>query len=185
MTEFSAWDNARCAPVARQCAGIGPGAPVAAHPRLFSLAMRVPGLPSVGHASRERRPVRRPRCRRWPGAGRADTPQFSYRRAGATTASPTARDQLQPGAGATRADAEPLAREAIAPHLQGLTEDGLPIPDPDSVDVGQVEPRQSAAPPVGGVRCIPVPSSGVPMARYGREFSVRSSRLGLSCPIAR
>lgn len=42
-------------------------------------------------------------------------------------------------AGAARAEAEQLTGEAIALHLQGLTEDGLPMPDPGSVDVGQVE----------------------------------------------
>ena len=47
-------------------------------------------------------------------------------------------------AGATRAEAERLIGEAIALHLQGLAEDGLPIPDPGSVDVGQVELRQPA-----------------------------------------
>ena len=47
-------------------------------------------------------------------------------------------------AGATRTEAEQLIGEAIALHLQGLIKDGLPIPDPDSVDVGQVELRQPA-----------------------------------------
>lgn len=47
-------------------------------------------------------------------------------------------------AGATRAEAEQLIGEAIALHLQGLIEDGLPMPDPDSVGVGQVELRQPA-----------------------------------------
>ncbi len=36
-------------------------------------------------------------------------------------------------------EAEQLIGEAIALHLQGLTEDGLPIPDPGSVDIGQIE----------------------------------------------
>lgn len=43
-------------------------------------------------------------------------------------------------AGATREETERLAAEAIALHLQGLAEDGLPIPAPDDADVGQVEP---------------------------------------------
>jgi len=34
--------------------------------------------------------------------------------------------------------------EAIALHVQALAEEGLPIPDPHSVDVGQVELRQLA-----------------------------------------
>lgn len=52
-----------------------------------------------------------------------------------------------PGVGAAAAnheEAEQLISEAIALHLQGLAEDGLPIPDPRSVDVGQVELRQTA-----------------------------------------
>jgi predicted RNase H-like HicB family nuclease len=47
-------------------------------------------------------------------------------------------------AGATREETERLAAEAIALHLQGLAEDGLPIPQPDVVDVGQVEPALPA-----------------------------------------
>ena len=47
-------------------------------------------------------------------------------------------------AGATRAEAEQLIGEAIALHLQGLTEVGLPIPDPGSADVGKVELCQPA-----------------------------------------
>lgn len=47
-------------------------------------------------------------------------------------------------AGATREETERLAAEAIALHLQGLAEDGLPIPEPDAVDVGQVEPALPA-----------------------------------------
>ena len=42
-------------------------------------------------------------------------------------------------AGATHEETEQLVTEAIAMHLKGLTEDGLPIPEPDAVDVGQVE----------------------------------------------
>lgn len=52
-----------------------------------------------------------------------------------------------PGVGAaaaTHEEAEQLISEAIALHLKGLAEDGLPIPDPHSVDVGQVELRQPA-----------------------------------------
>ena len=47
-----------------------------------------------------------------------------------------------PGVGvtaATREDAEALVGEAITMHLQGLAEDGLPIPTPDAVAVGSVE----------------------------------------------
>ena len=47
-------------------------------------------------------------------------------------------------AAATHDEAEQLIGEAIALHLQGLAEDDLPIPDPHSVDVGQVELRQPA-----------------------------------------
>jgi predicted RNase H-like HicB family nuclease len=47
-------------------------------------------------------------------------------------------------AAATHEEAEQLIREAIALHVQGLAEDGVPIPDPHSVDVGQVELRQPA-----------------------------------------
>ncbi len=37
--------------------------------------------------------------------------------------------------GATRAEVEQLIREGIPFHLEGLAEDGLPIPDPTSVEV--------------------------------------------------
>lgn len=48
-------------------------------------------------------------------------------------------------AGATRAGTpERLAAGAIALHLQGLAEDGRPVPAPDTVDVGQVEPALPA-----------------------------------------
>ena len=47
-------------------------------------------------------------------------------------------------AGDTREETEQLIGEAIALHVHGLAEDGLPIPDPDSVAVGQVELRQPA-----------------------------------------
>ncbi len=42
-------------------------------------------------------------------------------------------------AGATRAETESLVGEAIALHLEGLVEDGLPIPEPGVVDVGRVQ----------------------------------------------
>ncbi len=42
-------------------------------------------------------------------------------------------------AGSTHEEAESLIREAITMHIDGLVEDGLPIPEPDSVDVGNVE----------------------------------------------
>ena len=41
-------------------------------------------------------------------------------------------------AGATRAEVEQLIREGIPFHLEGLAEDGLPIPDPDSVEVESI-----------------------------------------------
>ena len=37
--------------------------------------------------------------------------------------------------GETRAEVEQLIREGIPFHLEGLAEDGLPIPDPTSVEV--------------------------------------------------
>lgn len=40
--------------------------------------------------------------------------------------------------GETRAEAERLIREGIRLHLEGLTEEGLPTPDPRSVDVAAV-----------------------------------------------
>ncbi len=46
--------------------------------------------------------------------------------------------------GATHEDTERLIGEAIALHLEGLAEDGLPIPEPDAVDVGQVEVARPA-----------------------------------------
>ncbi len=42
-------------------------------------------------------------------------------------------------AGATHEEAEQLVSEAITLHLEGLVADGLPIPEPGGVDVGQVE----------------------------------------------
>lgn len=47
-----------------------------------------------------------------------------------------------PGVGVTAAtheEAEQLVAEAIALHLAGMEEDGLPVPLPDAVDVGHVE----------------------------------------------
>ena len=41
-------------------------------------------------------------------------------------------------AGDTRAEVEELIREGIPSHLEGLVEEGLPIPDPGSVDVAAV-----------------------------------------------
>jgi predicted RNA binding protein YcfA (HicA-like mRNA interferase family)/predicted RNase H-like HicB family nuclease len=41
-------------------------------------------------------------------------------------------------AGATRAEVEQLIREGIPFHLAGLAEDGLPMPDPDSVEVESI-----------------------------------------------
>jgi predicted RNase H-like HicB family nuclease len=41
-------------------------------------------------------------------------------------------------AGQTRAEVEQLIREGILFHLDGLAEDGLPIPDPESVDVAAI-----------------------------------------------
>jgi len=41
-------------------------------------------------------------------------------------------------AGQTRAEVEQLIREGIPFHLEGLAEDGLLIPDPESVDVAAI-----------------------------------------------
>lgn len=41
-------------------------------------------------------------------------------------------------AGATRDETERLLAEAITFHIEGLAEDGLPVPEPDSVEVGRV-----------------------------------------------
>jgi predicted RNase H-like HicB family nuclease len=41
-------------------------------------------------------------------------------------------------AGDTRAEVEELIREGIVFHLEGLTEDGIPIPDPESIEVAAV-----------------------------------------------
>lgn len=43
-------------------------------------------------------------------------------------------------AGATRTETDLLVAEAIALHLDGLAEEGLPIPEPDATDVGRVHP---------------------------------------------
>jgi predicted RNase H-like HicB family nuclease len=40
--------------------------------------------------------------------------------------------------GETRAEVERLIREAIPFHLEGLSEDGEPSPDPESVEVAVV-----------------------------------------------
>ncbi len=42
-------------------------------------------------------------------------------------------------AGASHEETEQLIGEAIAMHLEGLADDGLPIPAPESVDIGHVE----------------------------------------------
>jgi len=41
-------------------------------------------------------------------------------------------------AGETRTEVEQLIREGIPFHLEGLEEEGLPIPDPASVEVAAV-----------------------------------------------
>jgi predicted RNase H-like HicB family nuclease len=40
--------------------------------------------------------------------------------------------------GATRSELEQLIRDGIPFHLEGLAEDGLPIPDPASVEAAAV-----------------------------------------------
>ena len=42
-------------------------------------------------------------------------------------------------AGKTRNEVEQLIREGIPFHLEGLAEDGLPIPDPGRVEVDTVD----------------------------------------------
>jgi predicted RNase H-like HicB family nuclease len=42
-------------------------------------------------------------------------------------------------AGSTREETERLVTEAIAMQIDGLAEDGLPVPEPGSVDIGTVE----------------------------------------------
>ena len=42
-------------------------------------------------------------------------------------------------AGASHEETEQLIGEAIAMHLEGLADDGLPIPEPESVDIDHVE----------------------------------------------
>lgn len=42
-------------------------------------------------------------------------------------------------AGSTREDVEQLVTQAFELHLEGMIEDGLPIHDSGSVDIGQVE----------------------------------------------
>ncbi len=42
-------------------------------------------------------------------------------------------------AGATHEETEQLITEAIVMHLKGVAEDGLPIPHPESVDIGHVD----------------------------------------------
>jgi predicted RNase H-like HicB family nuclease len=52
-----------------------------------------------------------------------------------------------PGVGvaaANREEAEELVSGAIALHLDGLAADGLPIPEPESIAIGQVELRLPA-----------------------------------------
>jgi predicted RNase H-like HicB family nuclease len=47
-----------------------------------------------------------------------------------------------PGVGiaaGTREEAEKLIGEAVEMHIEGLIADGLPVPEPDSVEVGEVE----------------------------------------------
>jgi predicted RNase H-like HicB family nuclease len=42
-------------------------------------------------------------------------------------------------AGGSNQEAERLVTEAIELHLRGMIEDGMPIPEPGVVDVGEVE----------------------------------------------
>lgn len=42
-------------------------------------------------------------------------------------------------AGRTHEETQQLVSKAIVMHIEGLTEDGLPIPEPASVDIGHVE----------------------------------------------
>jgi len=47
-------------------------------------------------------------------------------------------------AGATRRETEQLIAEATAFHLEGLAIDGLPIPQPDDIEIGRVETTSPA-----------------------------------------
>lgn len=47
-------------------------------------------------------------------------------------------------AGATRQETELLIAEATAFHLEGLAEDGLPLPQPDDIEIGRVETSSPA-----------------------------------------
>jgi predicted RNase H-like HicB family nuclease len=50
---------------------------------------------------------------------------------------------------ATRDEAEQLLSEGILFHLEGLAEEGLPIPDPNSVEAGGVSSRVRLSSPPG------------------------------------
>ena len=53
-----------------------------------------------------------------------------------------------PGVGtatASHEETEQLIGEAIAMHLEGLADDGLPIPEPESIDIGHVEAEVNRA----------------------------------------
>ena len=41
-------------------------------------------------------------------------------------------------AGSTRAEVEQLIREGIPFHLEGLAEEGLPVPDPSTIEVDAI-----------------------------------------------
>lgn len=47
-------------------------------------------------------------------------------------------------AGVTSEETEQLVLDAITLHLCGMVQDGLPVPDPRNIDVGQVELPQGA-----------------------------------------
>ena len=42
-------------------------------------------------------------------------------------------------AGVTHEETQRLVNEAIALHLEGLVADGTPIPEPGTIEVGQIE----------------------------------------------
>jgi predicted RNase H-like HicB family nuclease len=88
-----------------------------------------------------------------------------------------------PGVGvaaATHEESEELIRDAIAMHLDGLADDGLPIPEPDSVDVGQVELSRTActAPPE------PQPRRRAEALTKGIFRQAVARRPGSACPVS-
>ncbi len=81
-------------------------------------------------------------------------------------------------AAATHEEAEQLIREAIVLHVQRLAEDGLPIPDPHSIDVGQVELPQPRVSRIGGSGNLRFDQNRKVSAQVGDPLSLFESRAG-------